>query len=781
MSRLVFVCLLIFFIMQNMFSQTYTCVGTVVDMQTNKVLESAYIYVPEIHNGTISDENGNSTFRLKKGQYSFVVSYVGYKDSVFQRQLVSDTSYVFFMQPTGIELSKVVITKQHNVDPRTERMDKISLNRQDLSQIPSMMGEADIIRSFSVKGGVQKSEGVQGMNVRGGSQEQNLILLDNATVFNPSHLLGFFSVFPSEIITSADLYKSAAPIQYGGRMSSVLDIETQSAFTDSIEGAVNVGLLSSSFYTALRVSDNSALRFSYRKSYLDLIVMPSVEKIVTINEQTDMQFDFYDATLRYDYRINMNNLLTISWYSGEDAFTMKNNESLLFNVVDWGNTVFSARWKHISSDNVFQTLTASHSVYDFNFFAKQSVYSLAVSTGISKSSLAYVYKKTEDNYTYTLGVDVAYTQFNSGSISAFIDSSDISPFDSQLSQSAEMSLFASYTRKYSSRFSLEYGLRIVPYALLGPGKQYVYDRYDELTDSVVYTQNEIMYSHLGLEPRITATYLLSSKSSLKSALVRANQHIHMVSLLSAALPADIWLPASSLSPAQTGMQLSIGYVSKVKSEYSASISVYGKTMNNLVEFKDGFFTLYNQSLAGKITQGTGFSAGTELSFVKTEGVLQGGFSYVFSRSLRKFSQINDNYLYPASYDKPHNISLYASYEINSKLKLSALWVYSSGKVYSKPEFRYFIDKNLINEYGTINNSRMPAYHRLDLGLDYTFVNTKKHILRGNISIYNAYNRTNSYYVYYGIIGDVENFSITTTQDFVGLFPILPSCSLYFTF
>ncbi|MFO7868217.1 MAG: carboxypeptidase-like regulatory domain-containing protein [Bacteroidales bacterium] len=764
-----------------MFSQTYSCTLQVVDKKSNQKLESAYIFVSEINEGTISDEHGKCIFELPKGEYTFEISYVGYQDTVFQRQLVSDTTYVFFMQPAGVELSKVVITKQKKENVVTEKIDKITLNRVDLSQIPSMMGEADIIRSFSTKGGVQKSEGVQGMNVRGGTQEQNLILLDGAPVFNPSHLLGFFSVFPSEIIDAADLYKSAAPIEYGGRMSSVLDIETRSAFVDSISGAVSVGLLSSSVYTSLRVSDNSALRFSYRKSYLDLIVMPLILDVIGNNEETQPKFDFNDATVRYDYRINMNNILSFSFYSGEDAFNMNNNETSLYNCVDWGNTVFSARWKHLSEEDVFQTLTASHSVYDFNFLANQSVYSLAISTGISTSAVNYVYTKNSDSYTYTLGVDASYNQFNSGSISAFIDSSDVSPSDSQLSRSGGASIFGSYTKKYSSRFSVEYGFRFVPYAQLGPATEYTYDSYNELTDSVKYTNNEIMYSHFGFEPRISSTYILSSTSSLKAACVRANQNLHMVSLFSAALPADIWFPASAISPAQRGVQLSVGYVSTIKNDYSASFSVYGKKMNNLVEFKDGFFTLYNQSLATKIATGSGFSAGTEMSIEKNEGILQGGVSYVFSRSLRKFSSINDNNVYPASYDKPHNVSVYATYTITSHLSLSALWVYSSGRVYSKPAYRYFIDKNLINQYGTINNSRMPAYHRLDLGLDYTCVNTEKHTLQFNVSVYNAYNRTNSYYVYYGITGDIDNFAITTTQDFVGLFPVLPSCSLHFTF
>ena len=663
------------------------------------------------------------------------------------------------------------------------QMDNIRVSQKELTQLPSILGESDIIRSFSVSGGVSQLEGVQGINVRGGSQAQNLILLDNAPVFNPSHLLGFFSIFPSDVISSAELFKSSAPIKYGGRLSSVLDIETRSALVDSLEGNFSVGLLSSRFMCAVPVSSQSGLRVAVRSSYLDFIVMPIVSDFLRNGDYVQSHFDFSDFVVRYDHRINEQNVLSFTYYNGGDEFALHNKISNLQNNVNWGNQIMSLQWKYVAKNKKIHSFTLSHSAYDFSFDAIQDFFELSVSTGISHSLISYNCAVSKQKITYSYGLQSSYSSYNSGTISAKINNEPTSEIKPLINQSVDFVGFSSLHYTVSPRFSIEGGVRIVPYAQIGPQTEYFYNQDYSIQDSTVYQSREIMYSHIGIEPRMQVKYMLSSTSSVKASVVRSVQHLHMVSMLSAALPADIWMPASYETPAQTGLHGSIGYYQNLYSNmYQISSALYGKTMQNVVEFKDGFISLNTaRSFSEKIAVGKGFSAGFELSAAKVSGKFQGSISYTFSRTLRKFDEINNGFLFPAAYDKPHDVSTQISYAFSKKLSISSLFVMSSGKVFSEPISRYFIGKNLINEYGPINNSRMPVYHRLDIGLEYLLFSTLRHQGRIEVSVYNVYNRENSYYVYHDILGDVDSFSIQMNRNFVGLFPILPSCSFKMKF
>ena len=765
-------------------AQKFSCKGVVHDYTTHAVLSNTYIYISEQQIGVLTDSKGRFSIDVSQGTYTFILSHIGYHDAFYELTIVSDTTVVFTMQHQGVLIDDVIIRSQFEESPVHARgSDNISLTRQNIERNPRILGEPDIVRTLAFSGGVRQMEGSQGMNVRGGSQEQNLILLDGATVFNPSHLLGFFSVFPFDAISSAQLYTSAAPIQYGGRMSSVLHIDSRNGLVDSLEGTISAGLLSSRLMFAAPISKKSGLRVSYRASYLDMIVMPIVSNFIQNGAGNETSFDFYDALIRFDNVYNDKNILSLTWYGGKDIYTMYNPRSFLTNDVSWGNTVLSLQWKHFSSPNIQHTSGFSYSEYNFVFTAAQDFYTLDVKTGIRKNSVSYSRIARYSDYEYTIGADVSLTDFNSGSISAQIDGVDIPSFKPLLSRSAEMNMFASYQKNISSKLAAEFGIRIMPYAHIGPAIHFIYDAELAIVDSTVYKPFEILYSNIGFEPRAQFRYLLTRESSLKASIVRSNQNLHMVSMLSAALPADIWLPATAKAPSQKGMQYSIGYYRDFKeSAYTGSVVVYAKTMRDLIEFKDGFITLYySETFEDKITSGKGFASGVEFSFAKTKGAFQSAVSYSFSRTLRTFEDINMGVLYPAAYDKPHDLSVMASYELFANLRLSAIWVVSSGKVYSEPISRYFIGKNLINEYGPINNSRMPLYHRMDVSLDYLAIQNQKHELRIDVSVYNVYNRINSYYVYHDIIGDVDSFSMSMNRNFVGLFPILPSCSIIFTF
>lgn len=774
---------LIFLILSiSVWAQQTCSIKIFVKQQNQQVLSGAQIYAQKSHVSFITNEKGFALCVIPCKPDTLLISYIGYKDVYVALPMISDTIIHVIMSIEEIGINKVVVTQVKENSQITNTLGELQVKHSELRSIPGIMGEPDVLRTLSLSSGVKQIEGMQGIFVRGGSQDQNLIVYDGATVYNPSHLLGFFSVFNSDIVASASLFSSGAPALYGGRLSSVLTIQSLSAIPDSVETAVNLGVLSSRVMLNVPISQKSAIRASFRKTYLNLFVMPIVEKSLELKDEVSTQFGFYDATCRFDFKPNLLHQFYISAYLGKDKFGLLNSQTLLTNNVNWGNFIVAAQWKYNAKNRWIHSITASYSEYNFNFLAKQSVYTLGIETGISKKEIQYTAKKRYENHTVSYGVQANFHMYNSGTIDVTIENEPFNSIPAMLSQSSEQSLFVEDEWFITPQLICNASIRIVPYVLLGPSSYYVYNDKGEVTDTVFYTQNQIMYTTIGFEPRLQLQYRFSSDASLKFSSMRTTQQMHMVSMLSAALPADIWLPASNFNKPMNGWISSVGYFRNFNdNEFSSSLSLYYKSMQNIIEFKDGFITLYASSYNQKITHGKGFAFGSEFVIKKIKGDFQGAFSYNFSRSLRCFQDLNQGYLYPASYDKPHDVSIQLQYKISSQLTCNALWVYNSGKVYSEPVSKYFIGKNVISEYGPINSSRMPAYHRLDIGAQYVIAKTDSYELLSNISIYNVYNRKNTYYIYYETIGNVNEFSIQFVKNFVGLFPILPSVSIQLYF
>lgn len=753
--------------------------GKVIDSQTKEPLIGAQLYFTKSDVSLLTDVNGKFQTSKIQGRDSLIIIYVGYDETQVIVSSNSDSLLIIPLQKNALQIEQVVVSEKKEDDNiKKSQIGQVSLSKETLRSLPALMGEPDVIRALASSGGVTQIEGMQGIFVRGGSQDQNLILFDGATVYNPSHLLGFFSVFNSDIISSAELYKSGVQAKYGGRLSSVLEINSLPASSKSFESSISLGVLSSRIMTNIPITKKSALRLSFRKTYLNLFVMPIVEKNLETNSELSTSFTFYDGTARYDFFPNEKNRFSLSAYYGKDKFGLENKKTMLKNTVTWGNMAIVGQWKYISSNNWIHTTQITHSEYEFNFNALQNYYTLNIGTGVSNSGIHYVAKKLYKSQTFSYGINSELQNFNTGTIDYKLKDNDFQKIPSILSRSFETSIFAEHEREYSDKFSIQKAIRIVPYAQLGPATEYTYNEVGEITDTTIFKSNDIMYKNIGFEPRIQSKYILSSSASLKASISRTTQHVHMVSMLSAALPADIWIPASTITPKTTGWIYSIGYFKNFEDNmYESSFSVFYKTMNDILEFKDGFLTIYSTSFNQKLTRGKGFAFGTEFSLRKTKGKLQGNVSYNFSRTLRRFKELNNGYLYPASYDKPHDFTLQLQYELTPKLHVSALWVYGDGKVYSEPIYKFIINKNPLNEYGPLNNERMLDYHRLDISVEYSIKKTEKFEFISQLSVYNVYNRKNIYYVYYETIGDSNLSSIEFVKNYVGLFPILPSISI----
>ncbi len=754
MKRAVYILFLLITV-QTLGQKSFT--ATVYDAETRSPLAGVQVLFYKNNNVQITDEKGKVSYDLRKLPDSVEFSFIGYKDTTVVVNKPSD-KVVIRLRPIAYKTQEVIVTGRKNDENVTLARDEVYLTKAELMTLPALMGEQDVIRSFSTNAGVQQFEGMQGIYVRGGSQDQNLIVFDEAIVYNPSHLLGFFSVFNPDIIENAKLYKSGVPAKYGGRLSSVLQISSRKPSTERFECDGSLGLISSRLACNVPMGKKFAAQLSVRKSYLNSLILPLVYSIISPDENAP-RLGFYDANAKILFDGNPRNSFTLSGYTGKDHFFMKKSKPpLTENSVGWGNTALTANWLHTSKNNFITSTSFSYSHYFFSFEMLQSYFSMATKTGISNFDVRSVTNKSVGKNLFSFGAENLVQQFNLGDINLKLDTENRTINNPESCISNEFSLFAEDNIDISDRCNIVVGLR-----------------------TSLYSKNDtLMYMNVSVSPRIQARYMFSSDASVKASISRETQNLHLVSMVSSALPADIWFPASKNLKPEKGILCSVGFFKNFSSNtYETSVSLFYKHLNNLVEFKDCFTDIYTHNFYDRITTGKGFACGTELSVAKKQGQFQWSASYSFSRTLRKFAELNDNYWYPATFDRPHDATVTLSYTTNSKKwKFAAFWVYTSGKAYSELSEMYLIAGNLVSHYGAMNNSRMPAYHRLDLSADYQWFIKDKIDAHLQFSIYNAYNRNNPYFISYDAQQSSEKL-YSVEKNVTGLFPILPAISVTF--
>lgn len=774
--RKYFLCLLCVCVLFQCIQAQQLLQGVVLDSQTKQPVANALVVIAELQYSTQTNEQGEFQISAPLTVYSVYIHHERYVGCTTQKDFSDTVEHVFFLNESDFSLEKIIVTApKYNDNVQSLHFDAVEITPELMRKMPTFMGETDVLRSLSIMSGVQQTEGAQGITVQGGSAEQNLVVFDGAPLFNASHVLGFFSIFPSDIVASAQLYKSAIPAQYGGRLTSVLEVNSRSALDDSLSAQISLGILAASANISVPISKKSAISFAGRTSYLDLIVMPLVQSLLFQNYDKTL-FKFNDMAIRYDYAINNQNTFSISAYKGNDVFEMGKSNIGFINNSNWGNFATSATWQQ-RKNNRSQIVQLSYSHYQFYYEMLQSLFDLSIETGVQQASALWKQNYTFATSRFSYGLQASWHQFNTGTIQVNIDSVQTKRIPPRMNN-VQAALFGEYRKTWLGKLQMQIALRLIPYAHLGPYTSYNYNQMGEKVDSVVFRNREIAYSRLLLEPRMQLSYLINSSTSLKMALMRTTQNLHLLSMFSAALPADIWIPATSEAPVERATIAHLGvFKNLMNNSFESSVAVFAKQMDNQVEFAEDFMTITQNAENVQYHVGKGIAAGVEVALRKVEGRFTGGINYSFSRTLRKFLEINTNYFYPASHDKPHDISLYAQYTATKRLSFSAVWVFSSGRVYSEPVSRYFVDKNIVNEYGVVNNKRMPAYHRLDVSMDYEWLQRKHFDISLHVSIYNAYNRKNPYFLYYETKADLERFSIQMNKEIVQTFPILPSCTL----
>ncbi len=780
-----FFILILFFSFQLLSAQErFTIAGYVRDSLSRETLIGATIQARELGRGVSSNQYGYYALSLPKGTYTLVVSFVGYLPQEKKVDLQSDMVLDLpLLSKSGLSQEIVISSKKRDANVRNAQMGQIDLSMSRAKSVPVVFGEVDPLKILQLYPGVSNAgEGNSGLYVRGGGPDQNLILLDDAVVYNSGHLFGFFSVFNGDAIKNTTLIKGGMPAQYGGRISSVLDISMKEGNMDKYQMEGGIGSIASRFSLQGPIKkEKASFMISGRRTYIDALVKPFIKK--------GSQFDgsgyyFYDFNAKFNYKFSSKDRLYLSGYFGRDKFDFVNNKRQ-FNVeVPWGNSTLSARWNHVFHKKLFMNTTAVYNDYQFSLGALQNSFKFVLSSGIRdinlKTDLDH-YLTPEHKLKY--GALFTYHRITPSVASGRQDSVIFLPNNAQTKYANEIAFYAQDDWELGQRWKINYGLRWSAFQQMGPFTQYSTDPNGNRLDSNSFNRGELVKNYAGLEPRMTMRYSLNDETSIKGSVSRNRQYLHLVSNAGTTLPTDVWVPSTLRVKPQLSWQYSAGVFKNFNDNaFETSIEVYYKSMQNQIEYKEGF-TPSIKDPEEDFVFGKGWSYGSEFFINKTKGKFTGWIGYTLAWSWRKFPDLNNGNKYPAKYDRRHDLSVVGIYEISPIWKLSSVFVYATGNAITLPEKFFLIEGVLTQQFSEINKYRLAPYHRLDFSATYSPVPKKARKWQSNwvFSVYNVYSRKNPYFYYYNQTGSAFLGTLEVQAKQVSLFPVIPSVTYNFKF
>jgi hypothetical protein len=593
--------------------------------------------------------------------------------------------------------------------------------------------------------------------------------------------MGFFSVFNADAVKDVNLIKGGMPAQYGGRLSSVLDITMKDGNNQNYHVDGGIGVISSRLTVQGPLKkDTSSFIISGRRTYIDVLMKPFVKENLR-----GTGYYFYDLNTKLNYRFSDKDRLMLSGYFGRDVFSFKNKEDGFFIRIPWGNATGSMRWNHLFSNKLFLNTTATVSDYRFNFEAEQEDFEFIMFSGVQDYSLKSDFNWMPSvRHNVKFGINYMYHIFTPSGATARIGETVFNSGDIIKYHAHESAIYINDEFEWTEKLKLSGGLRGSYFAHVGPFLRYVKNDSGEKIDSVKYGSGDIIANFKHLEPRFSVRYIVNKTSSLKAAFTQNYQYVHMASLSSSMLPTDIWVPCTEVIEPQFSTQYAVGYFKNFKENiFETSVEAYYKDMQHMIEYKEGATSDddVGDNPDNNFTFGNGYSYGVELFLKKKLGKTNGWIGYTWSRTFRNFPEINLGEEFPAKYDRRHDLSVVLSHKFNDQWEATAVFVYASGNTTTLPIARYFIDGRIVNEYGARNSFRMPAYHRADISVTYTPKTEKKYKSSWNFSVYNLYNRYNPYFIYFDTNIELDKYLIETKAKQVSLFSILPSITYNFNF
>jgi hypothetical protein len=758
----------LFFIISTFLSvaQNYTVSGTVKDKTNGETLIGASIYIKETPSiGTITNADGHFSLSLPKGNKTIIAQYIGYTSDSININVNKNIEIAFSLNENSTVLNDIIVSGErndHNVSGAISGMQKLDM--KELNQLPVLFGEKDVLKTIQLLPGVKSNgDGGGAIFVRGGASDQNLMLLDEAVVYNPSHLLGFFSTFNSDAISDLSLYKGTQPAQFGGRLSSVMDIKMKDGNNEKYQAAGSIGLISSKLLIeGPIVKEKGAFLVSGRRTYADLFLKAS-------DDYRGTKLYFYDLNLKANYKITSKDRIYLSGYLGQDKLGLNN----LFGM-DWGNMMGSLRWTHNFSNKILLNTSASVSNYDYNVSVDFGgndfiIHSRILDYAANEELLFFINSKN----SLRIGNNTIFHNILPGEVSG----NSMNPEELQEQKSIENGLYVLDDWKINKHFNINAGVRLSSFFVKGGGKFYSMNSQHEVTDTTYYASSDIVKTYNYLEPRLNFNFMINDQQSLKASYTRNTQALHLLSSSTSTNPTDRWYSSDNNIKPEISDQVSLGYFQNFKDNaYETSIEGYYKYLQNQIDYKDGADVLMSEQVATQLLEGVGRAYGLEFFIKKKTGKLTGWISYTLSKAEKKIDGINNGNWYNARQDKTHDISVVAMYEISPKISLSANWVYSTGNAVTFPSGKYYVNEQIVWLYTERNGYRMPAYHRLDVGASFKLKETRRYSSELTVGIYNLYGRENAYSIEFR---ENENDPKKTEVVQIALFRWVPSISWNF--
>ncbi|OUD36289.1 TonB-dependent receptor [Flavobacterium sp. FPG59] len=771
--------------------EKFTLSGTIIDASGNESLIGVNVVLPSLKTGVTTNEYGFFSITVPKGIYTVQVSYLGFQTLEESIDLNQNTIRNFKLVGNETILKEVIITdNKTKIDIKKPEMSVNKLSISAIKKMPVVLGEVDVLKSILLLPGVTNAgEGASGFNVRGGGADQNLILLDEATIFNSSHVFGFFSVFNPDAIKDLKLYKGGIPARYGGRASSVLDIYQKDGNSKEFHVNGGIGLISSRILAeGPLVKDKGSFLIGGRSSYAHLFLKLS-------EEQKDNSAYFYDLNTKLSYKLNPNNNLYLSGYFGRDVFSL--NESFT-NI--YGNATLNLRWNHLFSEKLFSNLSLIYS--DYYYGLDLDFVGFKWDSGIKNYNVKYDFKNYISNkFKLNYGLNAIYYEFNPGTIKPSNENSGINFDQLDKKYAFEPALYLNADHEISNKIALSYGLRYSMFYRLGQSTVNIYENnnpvlfdpelqiYEKATpiSSQFYGKNKVIKNYNYLEPRLSIAYQINDEQSVKASYNRMVQYLQLISNTSSPTPLDVWTPSDNFIKPQIADQVALGYFKNFKDDmYSLEVETYYKEVQNRLDYIDGADLIANKAIEQIILNGQLRSYGLEILFRKNEGRLNGWISYTLSRSEQQTpgrtpleTGINNGQWYNSVYDKLHNIAVTSSYNLNDKWSFGANFALQTGQPVTYPTGQYEYLGIVVPSYGLRNENRLPAYHHLDLAATLTPTKNKNRQWKGEwvFSIYNVYNRRNAASINFRQNADTGNNEAVRTS----IFGMVPAVSYNFKF
>jgi len=784
-------------------SNSFTVNGTLQDAATGEYLIGAVVSSNEQGKGSTSNLYGFYSLTLPAGNQTIRFSLLGYEPQEVIVDLNSDTRLDRFLSPQNIQANEVTIEGEKSDNTRSTDIGKISLEMDQVKTLPVLFGEIDILKTITLLPGVKSSgEGNAGFYVRGGGVDQNLILLDNATVYNASHLFGFFSVFNADAVKNLELIKGGIPANFGSRLASVLDVSLKEGNQRSFHAQGGIGTISSRLTLEGPIKkDTASFIISARRTYIDVLLKPFIKP--TANAYGSGYY-FYDVNAKLNWKLSPKDQLFLSGYFGRDVFNFNSQKTNFNTRIPWGNSTGTLRWNRVINPKLFMNSILTFTNYAFSFGAKQEGFEFTLSSGIQDLG-AKVQWSFYPNYRHRIkwGIDYTHHDFMPNSVYARSGDTEFDTGSKVHLLSHEAAGYVLDEFDLTENVSFNAGIRYSYFAHVGPFTRYNKAETGPLasgvsTSTIEYAEGDLVQDYGGFEPRLNFRWALHRNASIKAGYMRNYQYIHLTSLSPTSLPTDVWLPSTEVLRPQIGEQISAGYFQNFDNNaWESSLEIYYKTMSNQSEYKEGAQPdqTINDNIDNLLVFGSGRSYGAEFFLKKGAGKLNGWIGYTWSKTDRIFESLNGGDPFPTRWDRRHDLSFVVNFKIHPRLDLGFVFVYATGNAITLPIERYFYENRVIDVYGDRNGYRMAPYHRADFSATWHMKHhgreksqdpqaperPSKFKSNWNLSVYNLYNRMNPYFIYFGTDGQIQNGVFQVKAYQVSLFPILPSITWNFEF